>query len=148
MDAADLLKTWVDAGAEIDNLWQMYIVVHLGLFWFFFLVHRPLLIVERILAIFAYVCFAWINGNALIHAYRFLEAVREDLVTKAARALANAPETLRELSAVSYASRDELIWFTHIGAFALVVVLFAARNVMIRRYFAVYPEQSIKPRAE
>lgn len=142
MNAATLLETWMDAGTKIDNLWSMYIVVHLGLFWFFFLVHRPLLIVERIIAIFAYVCFAWINGNALIHSYNFLEAVRVDIVTRTAREFAQAPETLRVLNNASYAGRDELIWLTHIGGFGLVLILFVLRNIMIRRYFAAYPEQA------
>lgn len=144
MNAIQLLQAWIDAGTKIDNLWSMYIVVHLGLFWFFFLVHRPLLIVERMIAIFAYVCFGWINGNALIHAYALLEAVRRDLVTKAARELAQTPETLRILSSVSYEGRDELILLTHVGGFALVVTLFLLRNVMIRRYFAVYPDQTMQ----
>jgi hypothetical protein len=142
MNGADLLEVWSSAGDKIDNLWQMYIVVHLGLFWFFFLVHRPLLIVERLLAVFAYVGFAYINGNALIKAYQFLEAMRSDLVTKYTRDFAQAPETLRMLGSDSYAGRDELILLTHMGGFALVLALFVMRNVMIRRYFAAYPELS------
>lgn len=144
MSGEALLEAWIDAGTKIDNLWSMYIVVHLGLFWFFFLVHRPLLIVERAIAIFAYVCFAYINGNALIHAYQFLEAVRLDLVTRAAREFAQAPQTLRVISAVSFEGRDELIWLTHIGGFVLVLTLFVLRNVMIRRYFAAYPDQALQ----
>jgi hypothetical protein len=147
MNGAALLQAYTDGGAEIDNLWSMYIVVHLGLFWFFFLVHRPLLIVERMIAIFAYVCFAYINGNALIHGYAFLEAIRSDLVTKAAREFSQAPETLRILSSVSYDGRDEMIWLTHIGGFALVATLFALRNIMIKRYFAVYPDQTAQSSA-
>jgi hypothetical protein len=142
MNGATLLETWSTAGGKIDNLWQMYIVVHLGLFWFFFLVHRPLLIIERIIAVFAYVVFAYINGNALINAYQFFEAVRRDLVVKFARDFAQAPETLRMLNSTSYEGRDELIWLTHIGGFTLVLALFVLRNLMIRRYFAAYPDQA------
>ncbi len=141
MNASGLLQTWVDAGSEVDNLWQMYIVVHLGLFWFFFLVHRPLLIVERMIAIFAYGCFVYINGNALIHSYNLLEAMRVDLIGKMGRDFAQAPATLRMLEAVNYAERDKMILITHLGGFALVVILLLVRNVMIRRYFAAYPEQ-------
>jgi hypothetical protein len=142
MNGANLLETWLSAGNKIDNLWQMYIVVHLGLFWFFFLVHRPLLIIERIIAIFAYVVFAYINGNALINSYQFLEAVRLDLVAKFSREFAQAPETLKMLAAANYSGKDEVIWLTHIGGFTLVLALFVMRNVMIRRYFAAYPDQS------
>ena len=143
MDGAGLLEVWVDAGAKIDNLWSMYIVVHLGLFWFFFLVHRPLLIVERILAVFAYICFAYINGFALINSYAFLEALRRDLVAKFVRDFSqSAPETLRVLGGVSYDGRAEMIAVTHLGAFVLVLILFILRNIMIRRYFAAYPDQA------
>jgi hypothetical protein len=141
MNGAALLQIWVDEGAKIDNLWSMYIVVHLGLFWFFFLVHRPLLVVERMIAIFAYVCFAYINGRALIDSYTFLEGVRHDLVGKVARDFSQTPETLRILNAFDYGGRDELIWLTHIGGFSLVLTLFVLRNIMIRRYFKVYPDQ-------
>jgi hypothetical protein len=144
MNGAELLETLVNVGTQIDDLWSMYIVVHLGLFWFFFLVHRPLLIVERAIAIFAYVCFAWINGNALINTYIFLEGVRQDLVSKMSRDFSLAPETLRVLSNTSYAGRDEVIWLTHIGGFVLVLTLFVLRNIMIRRYFAAYPEQALQ----
>jgi hypothetical protein len=142
MTGATLLETWSSAGNKIDNLWQMYIVVHLGLFWFFFLVHRPLLVVERVIAIFAYVVFVYINGNALIKSYQFFEAVRLDLVTKFAREFAQAQQTLQALNANSYAGRDELIWLTHFGGFTLVLALFVLRNVMIRRYFRTYPDQA------
>jgi hypothetical protein len=142
MNGANLLDTWLTVGGKIDNLWQMYIVVHLGLFWFFFLVHRPLLIVERIIAVFAYVVFAYINGNALINSYQLLEAVRRDIVAKFSAQFAQAPETLRMLVTSNYEGRDEVIWLTHIGGFTLVLALFVLRNVMIRRYWAAYPEQA------
>jgi hypothetical protein len=145
MDVAQSLEVWVSSGTKIDNLWSMYIVVHLGLFWFFFLVHRPLLISERILAIFAYICFIYINGNALINSYAFLEALRSDLATRFAREFVQAPATLNILSNVSYDSREGMIAITHLGGFAMVLILFVMRNTMIRRYFAMYPDQGKTP---
>jgi hypothetical protein len=144
MDAAALLEVWVDAGTKIDNLWSMYIVVHLGLFWFFFLVHRPLLIVERLIAVFAYICFAYINGNALINSYTFLEALRTDLVSRFARDFNAAPETLKTLGSFSFDGRAEMIAITHLGGFVLVLTLFVLRNIMIRRYFQAYPDQALQ----
>jgi hypothetical protein len=144
MNGATLLETWLSAGTSIDSLWSMYIVVHLGLFWFFFLVHRPLLIIERGLAIFAYTAFAYINGNALITAYVFYEAIRQDIVSKFSRELAAAPETLSVLNGASYAGHDQIIWMTHLGGLILVSTLFLLRNVMIRRYYKLYPEQEGK----
>ena len=44
----------MSVSAKLDNLWSMYIVVHLGILWFLFLVHRPLLLAERMIALIAY----------------------------------------------------------------------------------------------
>lgn len=142
MSGAALLEAWIDAGTNVDSLWSMYIVVHLGLFWFFFLVHRPLLIVERVIAFFAYTCFAYINGKALINAYHFVEAIRRDLVLRFGSELANAPDTLAHLTRMNYAAREEIILVTHLGGLAVVFLLFLMRNVMIRRYFRDFPEQA------
>ena len=142
MSGAVLLETWISAGNSIDSLWSMFIVVNLGLFWFFFLVHRPLLVIERVIAISAYGFFAYINGKALINAYAFIEAVRRDLVGQFSNELARAPDTLGYLNAANYATREEIIWMTHIGGFAIVFLLFIMRNAMIRRYFRDYPEQA------
>jgi hypothetical protein len=141
MNGAELLQTLLAAGDKVDSQWSMYIVVHLGLFWFFFLVHRPLLIVERILAVFAYLVFAYLNGTGLINSYAFLEAVRRDLVTKFGRDLNAIPDTLQVLSKTSYAGAQDIIMITHGGGVVLVLLLFITRNVMIRRYFRSYPEQ-------
>jgi hypothetical protein len=97
--------------------------------------------VERLLAIMAYVGFAVINGKALINSYIFYEAIRHDLVSRFSRELASAPETLSVLNATSYATHDDIIWMTHGGGFVVVLVLFVFRNVMIKRYFEIYPDQ-------
>ena len=141
MNGSTLLETWLSAGTGIDSLWSMYIVVHLGLFWFFFLVHRPLMIAERLLAVLAYIGFTVINGAALINAYIFYEAIRRDLIGRFAREFASAPETLNVLNATSYAGHDKIIWLTHGGGLVVVLFLFSFRNAMIKRYFELYPDQ-------
>ena len=139
MTASVLLDAMVDTGNKIDNLWSMYIVVHLGLFWFFFLVHRPLLLLERAVAVFAYGVFAFINGNALLSSYQLLEALRRDLIGGFASELAKAPETMSRISAADFSGRDELIMITHLGAFTVVALFLIFRNVIIRRYAQVFP---------
>ena len=139
MTAANLLDTLVQTGSQIDNRWWMYIVVHLGLFWFFFLVHRPLLLIERAVALFAYAAFDYINGNSLRSAYRFLGAMRGDLVAGFADELAKIPQTANILAASSISGRDDLIFVTHGVAFFVVAVFLIFRNVMIRRYERLFP---------
>ena len=142
MNASSLLEAMVETGNQIDSEWSMYIVVHLGLFWFFFLIHRPLLLVERAIALFAYGAFAYINGNSLISTYNMLEAMRSDLVTSFRDALANTPATANELAQNYYGGRDELILVTHGAAFAVVALLLAFRNVIIRRYERDFPRHA------
>jgi hypothetical protein len=141
MNSAILLQTFDTVGAKIDDLWSMYIVVNLGLMWFFFLIHRPLLIIERVIAWGAYGGFIYVNGGALILAYTKLEAVRLDLTKNFALDFAQAPELFKEMLGQSYDERFTLIAFTHLGALTLVLVLFAFRNSMIQRYYRQFPEQ-------
>jgi hypothetical protein len=142
MNASSLLEALVSTGNQIDSEWSMYIVVHLGLFWFFFLIHRPLLFLERGIALFAYGAFAYINGNSLIGTYNLLEAMRSDLVTRFRDALVNTPQMARVLAAESYGAREELIYVTHGAAFAVVALLLIFRNTIIRRYEHDFPRHA------
>ncbi|MGF1620711.1 MAG: hypothetical protein ACFCUR_08865 [Rhodomicrobiaceae bacterium] len=139
MTASILLDAMVNTGNKIDNLWSMYIVVHLGLFWFFFLVHRPLLLIERAVALFAYGVFAFINGNALLSSYKLLEALRRDLLGGFASEMTQTPATLETIAAAFFGSRDELIFITHLGAFTVVALFLIFRNVLIRRHARAFP---------
>ena len=142
MNASSLLDAMVSTGNQIDSEWSMYIVVHLGLFWFFFLIHRPLLVVERAIALFAYGAFAYINGNSLISTYNLLEAMRSDLVTRFRDELANTPQTAKVLAENFYGGRDELIFVTHGAALLVVALLLIFRNAIIRRYERDFPRHA------
>jgi hypothetical protein len=142
MTAEGMLEALVETGNQIDSAWSMYIVVHLGLFWFFFLVHRPLLFIERVVALFAYGAFAFINGNGLLTTYTFLEALRSDIVANFGRELANAPSTARALAEAYFGDRQEMIFITHGIAFAIVAVFVMFRNTIIGRYERLFPKHT------
>lgn len=142
MNAASLLEAMVSTGNQIDSEWSMYIVVHLGLFWFFFLVHRPLLVIERAIALFAYGSFVYINGNSLIGTYNLLEAMRSDLVGHFRNELAATPQMAKVLAATAYDGREEVIYMTHGAAFVVVALLLIFRNVIIRRYERDFPKHA------
>jgi hypothetical protein len=139
MEFQTLFQSLMAQGSKIDNLWSMYIVVHLGVFWFFFLMHRPLLIVERIIAMLAYALFAFINGSALLSSYRLLEAMRLDIVQNFAGELAKSPLVLNALTQTTFEGRPNLILMTHGGALVFVALILAFRNSMITYYFRSYP---------
>lgn len=139
-----LLDAMMAVSAKLDNMWSMYIVVHLGLLWFLFLVHRPLLISERLVAFAAYAGFVIVNGSALVHAYALSEALRSDLVTRFARELAQAPQTLQFLSQQAAGTHprgaEEFILLSHGLVLVVITLLLLFRNTMIRRYYELYPE--------
>jgi hypothetical protein len=139
MTASSVLDALIQTGNQIDSQWSMYIVAHLGLFWFFFLVHRPLLFVERAIALFAYGAFAYINGNGLLYTYNFLEALRIDMLDRFQSELAGMPQMANALATTSFGDREEFILITHLGAFGVVAMFLLFRNLMIRRFERLYP---------
>lgn len=138
MNAEAVLDALIQTKNQVDNQWSMYIVVHLGLFWFFFLVHRPLLFVERAIALCAYAGFAYINGSALIDSYTFLEATRLDLLTNLESEFVNAPRIESALKMLNFEVTTQLILLTHGVAFAVVALFLIFRNMMVTRYRRYY----------
>lgn len=138
MNAEAMIDALIQTSNQVDNQWSMYIVVHLGLFWFFFLVHRPLLFIERAVALFAYGAFDYINGSALVDSYSFLESMRLDLLTNLQGELANTPRLENMLSLINYADTTQIILLTHGLAFCIVTLFLVFRNTMVSRYRRYY----------
>lgn len=134
-----IFQSMMQQGGKIDNLWSMYIVVHLGVFWFFFLLHRPLLVLERAIALLAYTLFAFINGTALANSYVLLESMRIDVIESFRTQMALAPQVFHTLTMTDYSARPSLIYLTHVGAWVFVMLILAFRNSMISYYYRTYP---------
>lgn len=134
-----LFEAFIEQSAKVDNIWSMYLVVHLGIFWFFFLLHRPLLIIERVIAVMAYMVFAFVNGSALLNSYRLLEALRRDAVNTFQKELQNVPATYEALLTEQFSNILTLIFITHGGAFILVLFIMLFRNTMVAFYYRHYP---------
>jgi hypothetical protein len=145
MDAANWVQNFVAAGTKIDGLWSMYIVVQLGVLWFVFLVHRPLLISERILALGGYGFFLFANGRSLVHSYELSEAMRFDLVNHFKDGFINTPDVLRTLTSMDYSNRDDLIFWTHGVAWLVAAFILLFRNSMIRYYQRKFPDYTPRP---
>ncbi len=144
MTVAVLMDALMSVSAKLDNLWSMYIVVHLGILWFLFLVHRPLLLAERMIALIAYGGFVVVNSRALMHSYALVESLRSDLVTQFGQELAQVPETMQFMSARAAGTHpqgaEDLIMISHGVALVIVALLIIFRNSMIRHYYKLYPE--------
>jgi hypothetical protein len=136
-----LFETIQSQAMKIDNIWQMYLVVHLGIFWFFFLMHRPLLIIERAIAMVSYSIFCVINGSSLVNSYKYLEALRRDTLLSFADGLQSVPSVTNVLSQWDFSGRLTVIFITHGGAWLLVMLIMLFRNSMVAYYYRHYPPQ-------
>jgi len=139
MEFSEHFQTLVMVSNKIDGLWQMYIAVHLGIFWLLFFMHRPLLAVERIIALIAYTFFSAVNGKALTDTYALLNNLRLDLLDNFPEAFARVPETAALMQSVDYTDRTMLILISHGMAWVLVVLTLGFRNSMIRAYRRQFP---------
>jgi len=139
MDFAEHFQTLVMVSNKVDGLWQMYIGVHLGIFWLLFFMHRPLLASERFIALIAYTFFAAVNGKAMMDTYALLDSLRLDLLNSFPEAVARVPDTAALMQSVDYGDRTMLILISHGLAWVLVVLTLAFRNQMIKAYQRQFP---------
>jgi len=139
MEFSEHFQTLVMISNKVDGLWQMYIGVHLGIFWLLFFMHRPLLAIERLIALIAYTFFAAVNGKALMDTYALLESLRRDLLANFPAAVERLPGTAELMGSVTYDGRTQLILISHGLAWVLVVLTLAFRNRMIRAYQRRFP---------
>jgi hypothetical protein len=147
MDFSEHFQTLVMISNKVDGLWQMYIGVHLGIFWLLFFMHRPLLAIERFIALIAYTFFAAVNGKAMMDTYALLDSLRLDLLNNFPDAVARVPDTAALMQSVDYGDRTMLILISHGLAWALVVLTLAFRNQMIKAYQRRFPGQAEPARA-
>ncbi|RIA47731.1 hypothetical protein [Dichotomicrobium thermohalophilum] len=147
MDFSEHFQTLVMVSNKVDGLWQMYIGVHLGIFWLLFFMRRPLLAIERFIALIAYTFFSAINGKAMIDTYALLDNLRTDLLANFPEAIARVPDTAALMQSVNYGDRMPLILISHGLAWAFVVLTLAFRNQMIKAYQRQFPGHAEPARA-
>jgi len=147
MDFSEHFQTLVMISNKVDGLWQMYIGVHLGIFWLLFFMRRPLLAIERFIALIAYTFFAAVNGKAMMDTYALLDSLRLDLLNSFPEAVARVPDTAALMQSVDYGDRTMLILISHGLAWVLVVLTLAFRNQMIKAYQRQFPGHAEPARA-
>ncbi|MFP4538338.1 MAG: hypothetical protein ACLFPA_08550 [Dichotomicrobium sp.] len=147
MDFAEHFQTLVMISNKVDGLWQMYIGVHLGIFWLLFFMHRPLLAIERLIALIAYTFFAAVNGKAMIDTYALLDNLRVDLLNSFPAAIERLPQVAALMDSADYSNRMLLILISHGLAWVLVVLTLAFRNQMIKAYQRQFPGHAEAARA-
>ena len=76
---ADLLELMGDTHERINNLWQLFIWIHLTIMGALALLPRKISLLERLVIIGAYLAFIYINRNAVLDAYDYLYLLQEEI---------------------------------------------------------------------
>lgn len=143
-----VLQAFIAMNTKTDSVWSMYIVVHLGVLWFIFVGHRPLLAVERLMAFAGYTVFIFANARSLDDSYLMLQAMRLDIMGTLRTQFAVMPETFKSIVEVDYALRQQVIFVSHGVAWVVVLLVLGFRNRLIAQYHRAFPEHAAQAPAK
>ena len=78
----DILNAYVSTAYQVDNIWNVFMLVHVGLFGLLFKYRedRDLNIFYKIVVLVGYFVFAFMNMRSLITRYMLLDHIRLDII--------------------------------------------------------------------
>ncbi len=76
----DILNGYVNVAAQIDNLWNIFMGVHLVLFGLLFKYREEIPIRHRMVVLAGYSIFAFMNCRALLINYALLKSLGSDII--------------------------------------------------------------------
>lgn len=119
-----LVETWIAVGNKIDVLWNMFIAIHFAVFGFIFTIthNRSLRIHEKLVAMVAYSIFLYINFNALLSSYEFLQALTLQYQNSFLESTKLTPSLKAYIEGLDYSHKVGQLALTH--GFGLVIVFF------------------------
>jgi hypothetical protein len=79
----DILNAYVTTAYQVDNLWNVFMGVHIVLFAAIFKYRDRLLRHHRLFLLLGYLVFAFMNSRSLKIKYTFLQDIRTDLIEQA-----------------------------------------------------------------
>src|SRR3569623_1289750 len=131
-----LVEAMMSVRSQIDFLWQFFVTVHIALFALLLIYDNAvdgLNISAKFLAVIGIGVFEWINGNALVNAYRLLDAMQEQFRWAFGQADRFHPLFYQRFVLASYADRPDMVLMTHSSAFAIIILAFASRRFIQSR---------------
>ncbi len=126
-----LVEAMMSVRSQIDFLWQFFVTVHIALFALLLLYDHAVDGLNALAKLFAaagIAAFEWINGNALISAYRLLDAMQEQFRWSFGQPDRFHPLFYERFVLASYADRPEMVLITHSAALAVILLAFVSRR--------------------
>lgn len=131
-----LVEAMMSVRGQIDFLWQFFVSVHIALFALLLLYDHAVDGLNAIAKLFAaagIAAFEWINGNALINAYRLLDAMQEQFRWSFGQPDRFHPLFYERFVLASYGDRPEMVLMTHSAALAVILLAFVSRRFIQSR---------------
>jgi hypothetical protein len=131
-----LVEAIMSVRSQVDFLWQFFVTVHIALFALLLIYDHAVEGLNTIAKLFALVgiaAFEWINGNALINAYRLLDAMQDQFRWAFGQADRFHPLFYERFVLASYADRPEMVLMTHSSALFIILLAFVSRRFIQNR---------------
>ena len=131
LDEGTLVEAIMDARGQIDFLWQFFVTVHIAIFALIFIYDHAvdgLNWVGKIFSVAGVAVFEWINGNALIRAYLLLGSMHDQYRWAFGQIDRFHPAFYEHFVLLDYATRPDVVMFTHSTALAIVLMAFVSRR--------------------
>jgi hypothetical protein len=136
LNEGSLVEAMMDARGQIDFLWQFFVSVHIAIFALLFIYDHAVEgfnWIAKIFSVAGIAAFEWINGNALANAYFLLDSMHEQYRWAFGQADRFHPAFYKHFVLESYASRPEMVVYTHSTALAVILLAFMSRRFIQSR---------------
>lgn len=131
LNEGTLVEAIMDAREQIDFLWQFFVTVHIAIFALIFIYEHAvegLNWMGRVFSIAGIAVFEWINGNALANAYLLLDSMHDQYRWSFGQADRFHPAFYDHFVLLNYATRPDMVVFTHSAALGIVLLAFVSRK--------------------
>lgn len=131
-----LIEAIMDTRGQVDFIWQFFISVQIAVFALIIIYGDTVEGLRRgvrMLAIGAVATFNWINANALLDAYRLLDAFHQQLRADYGQMSRFEPLLYERLVLVSYEGKEYVLLLTHGTAFLAVSLALVWQGSLQRR---------------
>jgi hypothetical protein len=136
LNEGSLVEAIMDARGQIDFLWQFFVTVHIAIFALLFIYDHAvegLNWAGRIFSVLGIAAFEWINGNALANAYFLLDSMHEQYRWAFGQVERFHPAFYENFTLANYATRPEMVVYTHSAALGVVLLAFVSRRFIQSR---------------
>lgn len=140
-----LVSYYISVGSTIDNLWNIFMGVHLVLFASIYKIGKKINNWERLFVFCAYLCFAFMNFRAIVIQYNMLLSIKNDIIEETIRSSSEALNKNLAEFFINYGYSDRITITTSLHAAAAVAIftyLFITRKPKTKSNGASAPYES------